>query len=297
MQGATSLPAQDANWVKAIYDFAVGRDPLDPEKTRVLKALDTAEGNARRAIARVLTSSSIYRAYFIKLAYETYQGRDPSATDLAKALKALAQPSGGPGSLTNDERLIASLLASQEYFFRQTDSAGLHTNVSWVDGLFTSLGVPIDPVLASATVTKILNGYVKQRTQAVQALLASVPYRTVIIIQDYQTYLRRLPTQTEINNALAAFAAGGTREQEIANLLATNEYFNLAPSIMHKTSPPTNKLFVQAAFSDLFPASPATAADISTWADPLNAGTLDRATVALDLTTSHASCSIHSSAW
>jgi hypothetical protein len=261
--GATKLSDQDLNWVTQIYLQGSGLAPTQAQSDNALASLAAAERAARQVVVQGLTSGSAYRTRMINFVFTTYYNRLPLASQLANWQTYLAGPSNGPGTLTRDETMVANILGSQEYFFDQTDGTGLHTNTAWVDSLYTSLRIegvlndPTDPFYnpddATNHVNQLLAKYASQRTTVTQGILHSTAYRTLIITQDFQTYLQRPPTQKELSSWLANFAAGFTREFEIASLISTPEFFKNAPTILGSTADPSNTLFVQAAYAVLYP--------------------------------------------
>jgi hypothetical protein len=289
--GAVTLSDQDTNWVANpstpnMFTLLTGAEPLPSDAATVLKGLSTGESAVRSALAGQITSSPVFQDYMTTLVYTDLLGRAPKSGEKAMWEGRLSQPSGGPGTLSNDEQLVATILGSAGYFYQQTDANGLHTNVSWVNSLYPSLGLAPNPTGAASTVTNLDNGYQAQRAAVVTAILNSPAYRTVVIKQDYQKYLRRPPTQTEINNALAAYAAGATREQIIAGLMGTPAYFQQAPAQLHTGSQPSNTTFVLLVYQDLFPYFTPSSATIQNWVNLIQSRQMTRQQVALALVTS-----------
>jgi hypothetical protein len=278
--GATRLHDQDANWVNAIFLQAGGGAPPN---TSYNVALDNAEIAARSQVAQGLTSGSVYRNNLINFVYNTYDHRAPTAAETSSWLSYLAGGSTGAGALSRDEVLLANVLGSKEYFFLQTDAAGLHTNTSWANSLNPSLRLPANPAQAANTVTQLLNSYVSQRLAVVASIDTSTEYRTNVVKQDYQRFLLRAPTQAEINAWVGAFAAGFTREYEIANLIGTREFFTKAPDILNVLSPPTYTLFVQAAYRLLLPYYAVPASIYNYWVPRLQSGASTQTQFALAL--------------
>ncbi len=282
--GGTPLVTQDTNWITALYNDAIGRAPFSNEVTNTLKALDTAERNARYGVSQQLMSAGEYKRHLTTTVYTDLLGRSPTGNEVNFWSGVIGAMPAGPGGLTGDERLLAGVMSSAEYFNLQTDPMnGLHDNLSWVESLYTNLGLPVDMAASTKVVNNLLAAYQPQRAAAVAFIVNSAEYRTDIVTQDFKTYLRRSPTPTEINAWLGQFAAGVTREKEIAALMSTNEYFQHAPANLHVGALPSNMTFVELVYADLFPYYNASSGEINFWTNQLNAGQISRYQVALDL--------------
>jgi hypothetical protein len=279
----TPLPTADANWLKAVYDQLTGFDPSSGQKASGLGALGAAESAARLAIARGVTASVEYRQRVVNMVFGNLLGHAPSPAGLNYWSGILGLPSAGPGTLSRDEQLIAAQLGSPEYFSLQFDASGLHTNVAWVNSLYTSLQVPFDPAGASATVNRVLALYAGQRHAVANALLSSTEYRTTIVNQAY-SYLGRAPTPAELSSGLRQLAAGVTDEQLTAGVFGTLEYFNHAPSVLGLVTP-TLTTFVSAVFKQVLPFATFTSADISFWVNQIQRGLITRTGFALAILT------------
>jgi hypothetical protein len=279
----TPLPTMDANWLKAAYDQITGFDPSSGQQSSGLAALAGAESAARRAIGAGITASGAYRQHLVTLIYSNILHRAPNPTELVNGVNLLSLPSSGPGTLSRDEQLIASLLGSQEYFFDQSDATGLHTNVTWVDSLYPALQLPFDPAGATASVNRLLNLYAPQRLAVINAILSSTEYRTNVITKAFG-FLGRPPSPSEVSTWLRNLAAGMTYEQMVATLMGTPEYFAHAPSVVGLVNP-SNDAFVRAVFKQLIPFANTTDSDVNFWVNQIQRGLITRTGFALKVIT------------
>ncbi len=204
----------------------------------------------------------------------------------------LAKAPPGPGQLSRDEQVLADFIGTPEYFYNQTENGGpsdpdngLHTNTSWVDSIYAVLDLPFNQTDATNRINALLQSYQPQRAAVVQAFVNSPEYRTRIVTEDIETYLRETPTASQVSYWSGQLQSI-SREQEIANYLATPTYYNLSPSILGVTGQPTNTTFVEAVFQDVYGSSfSPTGADITFWANQITSGKTSRYQFALTATT------------
>jgi hypothetical protein len=287
--GVSTLNAQDQDWYPQAYTLATGQTPLDT--TTPLTALDKAEITARfNLVGSQITSTQTWRNLIITNLYNNLLGQPPTTQQMTSANNILKLPSQGAGKPSDDELLLATILASPSYFLlpSNTDSNGLHTNEVWVNSLYPVLGLPFDSTGAATNLTKVLNGYAAQRSAVINSILHSAAYYDVIINADFQKYLRRAPSATERGIWHSLFSQGVSREVEIADLISSPDYFNRVVPLVLNLSPGTkvtNAQFVQVMVADLFPWVNAATLPESTWTKQLNAGITTRQALTTALTT------------
>jgi hypothetical protein len=250
----TKLHTTDADWVINLYSKAqVLGGPTNSQLSATTGALDRAEIGARGGIVAGLTSGSAYRTQLINFVYNNFLHRNANATEMAMWQAFLAGPPNGPGTISRDEWLISSVLATKEYFYDQTDANGLHTNVQWVNSLFPSLRIPVNATLATNDVNQILNAYATQRTQVSLTIQFSTEYRTDVINAGFEKFLGRAPTAAELSSWLSSFAQGATQEFFYASLMGLTEFFNHSPAVLGGGGTATATTFVKAVFKLVLP--------------------------------------------
>jgi len=289
------LPATDPNFqgtpsdttfVNAVYYVLTGAEPSASVLNSQLAAL-AAAGDTSAAysnVAKGVTSSKQYRNHLTTLIFQNFLGHDPSSSDLSKWNTTLSQSTSGPNGMSRDEQLIDNLFSKQEYFMRQTDGNGLHTNQSWANSLFSNLQITgfytpsaLDTA-ESAIDTQVLNAYKSQRQAAAKLLLTSTAYRTLVITNAYMTYTGQPPTASQLSTWLTNFSKGQTRENLFQSLLSSQAFYQYAPQILGVAQIPTPTTFVEAAFTLLFPGfnytntDPSNPNDISYWTTRMQNG-------------------------
>jgi hypothetical protein len=274
----------DTNWIGGAYKSILGRAADAGGISYFNGALHQAESSTRLNIVFTIDTSLEYVKHVIRSDFETYLKREPGVADYAYWVPFFGNP-GKPvaaGAPNNDERFLASVLGSGEYFYLQRDPNALATTTQWLLSLYTNLLARTPPTTDAgflANLNGILNGYVNQRTAVATTIESSNEYRTDVVISLYKTYLRRSPSPSEIATQVAFLASGGTDEQLIGALVSSNEYFN-NPGIGAKD----NSIWLNQAYKDLLgrdrdPSS-------QPFLDGLNNGTLTRLQVSTDIVNS-----------
>jgi hypothetical protein len=209
----------NATWVNSIWLDLLGR-PVGTGETWALQGLN-AGTFTRAQVAAIVVSSDEYHSRIIRGTYVALLGRIPQAADIASWLPLVRQGSSGPGVPTPDQRFVAALLGSNEFFYRLGN-----TNSSWLSSLYTVLlGRAPDVAGYTGTLNVLLNSYVSQRQLASQILDTSSEYRARLITGYYETYVRRAPSSGEIAAWISFMQGGGTDQQIIAALVSSAEYF------------------------------------------------------------------------
>ena len=104
------------------------------------------------------------------------------------------------------------------------------------------------------------------RAQYAATLLAGTEYRIDLIQGWYRRFLGRPASNSDITFWLSYFGSGGTDEGVIANIVSSNEYFNL-PRVGG-----TNSGYIIALYQDLLGRSPSTT-ELHSWLAAMGSGT------------------------
>jgi hypothetical protein len=272
---ATTLAAQDANWIAAAYVTVLNRSADSGGTTLFLNNLSGKEQQARAGVATILATSKEYRTDFINLIFQRYLGHAPDGQRIAPLLSILGQTPGGAGKPSPDAIFEEGILSSKEYFFDHRDGAGLATDQQWLTGLYENvlLRGP-DAAGFGNNLTSMLNGTAQQRLAITTALTTSSEYRRDVIKNLFATYLRRQPTPKGLAADLTAIQNGETIESLISGLVSSNEYFE-NPTLGNNN----NTVWLNQVYNDLLKRNPDPAAS-QTFLTGLNNGTLTRADVA-----------------
>jgi hypothetical protein len=213
-----------ATWVNSAYQDLLGRPGNDAAAAFIINAV-TSGAWSRQMATNFLTSNDEFRARIINGTYQTLLGRNANASDIAAWLPLTRIPALPGGVPTPEEQFVTVVLGSSEFFYRVGN-----TNTSWVTNAYTRF---LKQVPSSATVssdvTFLLNSYQVQRDNAAAALTVTTEYRSRLVgdpvVGYYEKYLRRRPTASEIGTWVTALQGGAQDEFVIANLVASNEYF------------------------------------------------------------------------
>jgi hypothetical protein len=224
---ATTTPARDANWVTAVYNDVLGRNPSATEVNVFVSALSQAEVGIRGQVVQGFTESNEFLTRVIVVVYGKYLGRAPSNAEINIWLPVLRQPPAGPGQPSPLESFIAQVVSSLEYLQNQRDpTGGTFSNAAWVQSLYTNvLGRPFDQPGFDAALNGVLQGYIGQRLDFANAVTTSTEFRNNLVANYYLTFLRRKASPPEVANQVSRFATGARDEQIIATILASAEYF------------------------------------------------------------------------
>jgi hypothetical protein len=165
-------------------------------------------------VGQTLAHSAEYYAALINADYVTYLGRPADAAGLAGWV---TQMENG----VTDEQLEAILVTSAEYLAKNGGSA----NATWVASLYTK-------VLGRSGSQTEINNWVQSLNSGVQpsvvasAITASVEKETDRVIQDYRTYLNRIPSSSEVAPWVSGLESHKlTNEGVVAAMVASVEFF------------------------------------------------------------------------
>jgi hypothetical protein len=116
------------------------------------------------------------------------------------------------------EQVIRAILSSPEYFQR----AG--PNDTWVNQVYRDLlGRDRDP--STQAYIDCLNAQTCNREQVANVVLVGDEYRRVVVKADYETLLRRVAADSEVDVWVQALNRGDRQEAVIAGIVTSPEYF------------------------------------------------------------------------
>jgi hypothetical protein len=274
---ATTLSANDVNWVNAVYQDLLARPADSGGSGNFLQALSLAESTARGGVVQAFVNSAEYRAHLVTATYETYLLRAPNGQEINSWMPLLSQPSAGPGQPNADEIFTSAVLGSSEYFFgpQQRGSDGLAGNAPWLTTLYNRLlGRAPDSAGLDSSLNSTLNSYQTQRLALATNFDTSTEYQTVLVATLFSTYLRRSPSAAETSARVAQLAAGTTDEQLISTLVSSQEYYQNP-----KLGNSDNSTWLNQAYRDILGRNRDTAGSQS-FLNGLNNGSLTRSQVA-----------------
>jgi hypothetical protein len=230
-QGGTN-----SSWLDHVYQDLLGRS-RDPGSQGFLDQLTA--GTGLTVVATELVGSTEYRTRLITQVYTTYLQRQPGSADLQAWLPLVGQPSAGPGQPSPDEQFLAGVIASIEYF--QTSG---NTELTWASSLYTKL-LGRNPSQAELTnlLVAVLNGYQAARQSITSAIAGSTEAETAVVAGYYTQFLGRTASPNELSPWVSLLQSGGSREQVIAAIVGSPEYFQRQGG--------TNTQFVNQLYQDL----------------------------------------------
>ncbi|CAN5221029.1 hypothetical protein BH10PLA2_BH10PLA2_19640 [soil metagenome] len=215
LKGTSSVAVTDelGLFVTQAYQDLLGRVPDPAGKTYWVGLI--AGGAPRSAIATQLTHSAEYYSTIITPAYQTFLGRPPDASGLNYWIGRMQQG-------LRDEQLQAGFIASPEYY----QHAGT-TNKGWIDALYLDLlGRPADSGGENFWLQQLAGGVT--RLAIANGFTASIEGAKTRVLFDYEHFLRRSPSTTELDYWAAQFARGTTNEDIVAGFIGSDEYFQTA---------------------------------------------------------------------
>jgi hypothetical protein len=230
-QGGTN-----SGWVNQVYQDLLGRAP-DPGSQGFLTQLNA--GVARSLVAAALLGSTEYRTDLITQVYTTYLQRQPGPGDIQAWLPLLAQGSAGAGQPSPDELFLTGVIGSPEYFVKNGN-----TELTWAASLYTMvLGRNASQAELTNLLTGVLNGFAGTRQMIVSAIGGSAEAETSVVAGYYTQFLGRTASPGELAPWVNLLVSGGKREQVIAAIVSSPEYFQKQGS--------TNTSFLNQVYLDL----------------------------------------------
>lgn len=198
----------NVDWIVAVYEDLLGRFPSSIE---VGSWFDYLAGLTYAAAAPIVASTEAY-VYLVSANYGHYLGRAPDPAGLAFFVSFLQQ--GG-----TEEQLQALLTSSAEYV-----ALCGGTDVAWLEGLYQDVldRLPSDVELWYWLV-RLDAGF--SLFDVAYQVTASWEAAELTVYSYYFTYLNRAPQLEEVDHWLDALAEGGTRQEIVAGLISSPEYY------------------------------------------------------------------------
>jgi hypothetical protein len=212
-QGGTN-----SDWLNQVYQDLLGRAP-DPGSQGFLDQLNA--GVPLSVIAAALLGSTEYRTDLITQVYTTYLQRQPGSSDIQAWLPLLGQGSAGAGQPSPDDQFLAGVIGSPEYFLKTGN-----TELTWSESLYTKLlGRNSSQAELTNLLEGVLNGYEPTRQAIALAIGGSAEAETAVVAGYYTQLLGRTASSGEIMPWVNLLESGGNREQVIAAIVSSPEYF------------------------------------------------------------------------
>jgi len=214
IQRADAMSADpDVLWLQRVYLDALGRELEEAGAATFTDLL--GRGATRNDVAVAILSSDEYFNVVVSSYYEEYLGREADPSGL-NAFVALLNDGA------RDEDVIAVIVASDEYFAGRAGG----TNEGFVNALYQDLLGRAADASGLATFVGLLSS--QSRTQVATSILTSTEYRTRLIEGFYNDLLRREPDAEGVQAWVNFLSAGGTVEQVMGLMVASDEYYAMA---------------------------------------------------------------------
>jgi hypothetical protein len=257
-QGGTN-----SGWLDHVYQDLLGR-ARDPGSQPFLDELNG--GVPLGVVANALLGSTEYRTRVITQAYATYLQRQAGSGDVQAWISVVGNAAATPGGVSGDEQLLIGVLSSVEYF--QTSG---NTITTWASSLYTKL-LGRNPSQAELTnlIVVVLNGFMAPRQATAAAIATSAEAESNAVAGYYTQFLGRTASPSEISPWVNLILSGTSREQVIANIVGSAEYFQKQGG--------TNTQFVDQLYLDLL--GRAADSGASGFINALNGGTANTFQVA-----------------
>ncbi|HEV7485159.1 MAG TPA: DUF4214 domain-containing protein [Thermoanaerobaculia bacterium] len=233
--GDTSTPVagvgpSNDRWINQLYIDLLGR-PADAAALSTLNAL-LAGGATRNSVALVVLTSAEYRQRLLTDFYSTFLHRPISAAEVGFWMPAFA-------SGMTDEQIESQILASPEYF-----ALGGSSNSSWINRVYNEvLGRSPSSAETSANLTLLGSN---SRLSIALSILNSLEAASHRVQLGFPRFLHRSPTGSETSAFVAQLQGGVTDEQFLAQLLASDEYFNFGTILFTGPISATTRYWVRA---------------------------------------------------
>ncbi|HEY7295503.1 MAG TPA: DUF4214 domain-containing protein [Dehalococcoidia bacterium] len=203
--------AQNAAFVRAVYQDVIGAAPPQGTVEGWLGALDS--GASRTQVAAALLATPERATHFANSTFQELLGRDADSTAVSAWVAALE--AGAP-----PEQLYAGVLGSDEYYQQHGG-----TDTAWLDAVFlTLLGREPTPAERDGQLAALSGG--AQRADVANALSHGDEYRNRLLADLFRQYLGRAPDADEQRWLVGALAAGQSSDAIRAALLGSDEYLH-----------------------------------------------------------------------
>jgi len=233
--GDTSTPVagvgpSNDRFINQLYVDLLGR-PADPAALSTLNGL-LLTGGTRNDVAAAVLVSSEYRQKLVTDYYSTFLHRPISAAELVFWGPAFA------AGMT-DEQIEAQILASPEYF-----ALAGSTNSSWINRVFNDVLGRSPSAPEGAAYLTLLGS--SSRLNVALSILNSGEAITRRVQQAFPRFLHRTAAPVEQSMLVAALLGGVTDEQLLAQLVASDEYFNFGTIFFTGPIAATTRYWVRA---------------------------------------------------
>jgi hypothetical protein len=170
------------------------------------------QGAPRSVVAQQITHSPEYFATIIRPAYRKFLGRQADDAGLAYWVNRMVN------GLT-DQQLEAGFIGSAEYY---THTGG--TNQLWVEAMYQDLlGRRPDAAGESYWLAQLAAG--ADRATVAYGFAASIEREGQLVQQDYQKYLHRTASPSEVAYWVNTFTQGFTNEDIVTGFVSSDEYY------------------------------------------------------------------------
>jgi Ig-like domain-containing protein/uncharacterized protein DUF4214 len=233
--GDTSTPVagvgpSNDRFINQLYTDLLGR-AADAAALSTFNALLTG-GGTHNDVATAILASAEYRQKLLTDFYSIFLHRPVSAAEVSFWMPAF-------GAGMTDEQIEAQITASPEYFA----FAG-STNSGWINRVFNDVLGRSPSAAESAAYLTLLGS--SSRLNVGLSILNSGEAITRRVQQAFPRLLHRVATPVEQTTFVAALLGGVTDEQFLAQLLASDEYFNFGTILFTGPISVTTRYWVRA---------------------------------------------------
>src|SRR3954452_24253315 len=233
--GDTSTPVagvgpSNDRFINQLYIDLLGRT-ADGIALSTFNALIAGDGTRSDVATAVLTSAE-YRQKLLTDFYTTFLHRPISPAEVSFWMPAF-------GAGMTDEQVEAQITASPEYF-----ALAGSTNAAWINRIYNDV-LGRSPSAAETAVFLAQLGS-NSRLNVGLAILNSGEAITRRVQQAFPRLLHRTGTPVEQTTFVAALLGGVTDEQFLAQLLASDEYFNFGTILFTSPISATTRFWVRA---------------------------------------------------
>jgi len=217
--------AGEIGYIGSLYNDLLQRDNNFGIDELAYWAGQHAAGVSNQQITVELLNSPEHRAFVINADYQRYLLRSVDPAGLAFWQSFLA----GGGT---EEELVSSIAASPEYYARSGGTSASFISALYRDVLQRSTAPGQNEIdYWIATLADSSRGAGQARADVVTQFQFSDEFRIAQTNQWFTQFLGRLPSQTELGNAMSLFHAGETQEQVEATILLGMRTFG-APVVL-----------------------------------------------------------------
>ena len=207
-----ALGDANANYVTQVYHDLL---QMQPDNASLMTWDSYLNGSgSRTTFVLDIEGSTQYLDLVIAGQFNHLLGHKPSSVDLSSFETFL-------GSNTI-EQMQATILGSTEFY---NDAGG--TNAGFIDAMYADeLGRPPGSMELLQWENLLTSG--TQRSDVALIVVSSLEYRQDFVEGAFNQFLHRQGSPTEVSTFAGAMGSGTTDQQVVADLLASNEYYNLA---------------------------------------------------------------------